>query len=75
MIDPFKDGHIRPLRSIEEEAIAVAVAHYRGRVSEAARWLQIGKTTLYRKLEEIKRHGSVSRPTPPDTDAGGRDGN
>jgi DNA-binding NtrC family response regulator len=33
--------------------IRFAIAHYRGQMSEVARRLQIGRSTLYRKLENI----------------------
>jgi DNA-binding NtrC family response regulator len=44
-------GDVRPLEEIEAEAIRFAIAHYRGQMSEVARRLQIGRSTLYRKLE------------------------
>jgi len=46
-------GDVRPLEEIESEAIRFAIAHYRGQMSEVARRLQIGRSTLYRKLENI----------------------
>ena len=46
-------GHVRPLDEIETEAIRFAIAHYRGQMSEVARRLRIGRSTLYRKLDEI----------------------
>jgi DNA-binding NtrC family response regulator len=46
-------GHVRPLEEIETEAIRFAIAHYRGQMSEVARRLRIGRSTLYRKLDEI----------------------
>jgi DNA-binding NtrC family response regulator len=52
-------GEVRPLEEIETEAIRFAIAHYRGQMSEVARRLQIGRSTLYRKLEQI---GLVDRP-------------
>ena len=33
--------------------IRFAIAHYRGQMSEVARRLRIGRSTLYRKLDEI----------------------
>jgi len=42
-------GTVRPLCDIEAEAIAHAVTHCRG-LSQAARLLKIGRSTLYRKL-------------------------
>jgi DNA-binding NtrC family response regulator len=46
-------GHVRPLQEIETEAIRFAIEHYRGQMSEVARRLRIGRSTLYRKLDEI----------------------
>lgn len=45
-------GHVRPLAAIEEEMIRIAIEHYAGRMSEVARRLGIGRSTLYRKLKE-----------------------
>jgi len=47
------DGHIRPLDEIEADLIRLAIGHYRGRMTEVARRLGIGRSTLYRKLSEI----------------------
>ena len=44
---------MRPLEEIEREVIRFAIAHYRGQMSEVARRLQIGRSTLYRKLEGL----------------------
>jgi len=44
------DGHLRPLEEIESDIIRLAIGHYRGRMSEVARRLGIGRSTLYRKL-------------------------
>ena len=46
-------GNVRPLEEIEAEVIRFAIARYRGQMSEVARRLKIGRSTLYRKLEEI----------------------
>jgi DNA-binding NtrC family response regulator len=46
-------GDIRPLEQIEHETIRFAIAHYRGQMSEVARRLRIGRSTLYRKLEQL----------------------
>jgi DNA-binding NtrC family response regulator len=51
LIDPA--GHVRPLEEIEAEVIRFAIARYRGQMSEVARRLRIGRSTLYRKLDEI----------------------
>jgi DNA-binding NtrC family response regulator len=46
-------GAVRPLEEIEREVIRFAIAHHRGQMSEVARRLKIGRSTLYRKLEEV----------------------
>ncbi len=43
----------RPLDEIEADVIKYAITHYRGQMSEVARRLQIGRSTLYRKLEAL----------------------
>ena len=43
------DGHIRPLSDIEGAAMDAALARYDGSMSEAARRLEIGRSTLYRR--------------------------
>jgi len=48
------DGHVRRLIDIERVAIARALDLYQGRMAEAARRLGIGRSTLYRKLDELK---------------------
>ncbi|MCB2014854.1 MAG: sigma-54 dependent transcriptional regulator [Sphingobium sp.] len=47
------NGHIRPLSDIEADVIRLAIGHYRGRMTEVARRLGIGRSTLYRKLTEL----------------------
>jgi DNA-binding NtrC family response regulator len=47
------DGHMRPLDAIEADVIRLAIGHYRGRMTEVARRLGIGRSTLYRKLGEL----------------------
>jgi DNA-binding NtrC family response regulator len=46
------DGHVRSLDAIEAEMIRIAISHYGGRMSEVARRLGIGRSTLYRKLKD-----------------------
>jgi DNA-binding NtrC family response regulator len=46
-------GHVRPLDEIEADVIRFAIARYRGQMSEVARRLHIGRSTLYRKLDDI----------------------
>jgi DNA-binding NtrC family response regulator len=47
------EGDVRPLEELEADLIRYAVTHYRGQMSEVARRLQIGRSTLYRKLEAL----------------------
>lgn len=49
-LDP--EGHIRKLTDVEEELIRAAIKHYSGRMTEVAKRLGIGRSTLYRKLKE-----------------------
>jgi DNA-binding NtrC family response regulator len=46
-------GDVRKIDDIEAEAIRFAFAHYRGQMSQMARKLGIGRSTLYRKMKEI----------------------
>jgi DNA-binding NtrC family response regulator len=46
-------GEVRALEELEAELIRYAITHYRGQMSEVARRLQIGRSTLYRKLEAL----------------------
>jgi DNA-binding NtrC family response regulator len=50
-------GEVRSLDDIERDVIRFAIAHYRGQMSEVARRLQIGRSTLYRKLEGLGLDG------------------
>jgi DNA-binding NtrC family response regulator len=45
-------GHMRKLEDVEAEIIKMAIERYSGRMSEVARRLGIGRSTLYRKLKE-----------------------
>ena len=45
-------GDVRRLEEIEAEAIRFALAHYRGQMSQMARKLGIGRSTLYRKMKD-----------------------
>ena len=45
-------GEVRPLEEMEHEIIRFAISHYRGQMSEVARRLKIGRSTLYRKIDE-----------------------
>jgi DNA-binding NtrC family response regulator len=54
------EGEVRPLEEVESELIRYAITHYRGQMSEVARRLQIGRSTLYRKLEALGLNGERS---------------
>ncbi|HMK89500.1 MAG TPA: sigma-54 dependent transcriptional regulator [Methylocystis sp.] len=45
-------GEMRKMEDIEAETIRFALAHYRGQISQIARRLGIGRSTLYRKMKE-----------------------
>jgi DNA-binding NtrC family response regulator len=45
-------GHLRALEAVERDLIEFAIEHYAGHMSEVARRLGIGRSTLYRKLRE-----------------------
>jgi DNA-binding NtrC family response regulator len=47
------DGNLRSLEEIEADVIRLAIGHYRGRMTEVARRLGIGRSTLYRKLGDL----------------------
>ena len=51
------EGDIRPLEALEADIIRYAITHYRGQMSEVARRLQIGRSTLYRKLDALGLEG------------------
>ncbi|NMG40286.1 response regulator [Chelativorans sp. ZYF759] len=46
-------GEVRSLAGVEEDLIRFAISHYGGQMSEVARRLGIGRSTLYRKLKEF----------------------
>ncbi|MCX7309763.1 MAG: sigma-54 dependent transcriptional regulator [Afipia sp.] len=54
------DNDVRPLEDMEAEIIRFAIAHYRGQMSEVARRLKIGRSTLYRKLDEAAEKDSAT---------------
>jgi DNA-binding NtrC family response regulator len=49
-----EDGHMRSLDEIEADVIRLAMERYGGRMTEVARRLQIGRSTLYRKVAELE---------------------
>lgn len=48
-----EDGEMRRMEDIEADVIRFAIDHYEGRMTEVARRLGIGRSTLYRKLREL----------------------
>ena len=58
LTDP--QGDVRPLDDIERDTIRFAISHYRGQMSEVARRLRIGRSTLYRKLEGLGLDEDIS---------------
>ena len=54
-------GHLRTLESIERDLIQHAIEIYAGHMSEVARRLGIGRSTLYRKVREQGLEEIVAR--------------
>ncbi len=52
-------GEVRPLEDIERDVIRFAITHYDEQMSEVARRLKIGRSTLYRKLEALELAAKV----------------
>src|SRR5581483_9828591 len=46
-------GHMRKFEELEADIIRMAIHRYDGHMSEVARRLGIGRSTLYRKLKEF----------------------
>ncbi|MBM3590109.1 MAG: hypothetical protein FJX30_01870, partial [Alphaproteobacteria bacterium] len=54
LVDIFDDeGKCKNLESIEEEIIRRLVNIYNGNLSEVAKQLEIGRSTIYRKLKIV----------------------
>ena len=51
------EGEIRSLESIEADMIRLALGRYRGHMTEVAKRLDIGRSTLYRKMREYGLEG------------------
>jgi DNA-binding NtrC family response regulator len=47
------EGELRRLEEVEGDMIRLAISRYRGQMSEVARRLGIGRSTLYRKVREL----------------------
>jgi DNA-binding NtrC family response regulator len=58
-------GEMRPLEDMEAEIIRFAISHYRGQMSEVARRLKIGRSTLYRKLDDAAAIDPASTASEP----------
>lgn len=52
-------GELRPLCEVEAEVIEKALTYYHGHMSEIARRLGIGRSTLYRKITDLGLEGSL----------------
>ena len=46
-------GEIRTLEAMEADMIRAAIQNYQGRMTEVARRLGIGRSTLYRKVNKF----------------------
>lgn len=55
------EGELRGIDQIEKDVIRFALDHYTGHMSEIARRLNIGRSTLYRKLREYELDGIVEK--------------
>lgn len=47
------DGEVRSLHEIEASVIRLALIRYKGSVSDVSRHLKIGRSTVYRKIEQL----------------------
>ncbi|CDZ40155.1 sigma-54 dependent transcriptional regulator [Neorhizobium galegae] len=52
IVSTDETGEVRKLADVEEELIRFALKFYRGQMSQVARKLGIGRSTLYRKLKD-----------------------
>ncbi len=48
-----RNGKLRPLKDLEQDALLFAYEHQNARVGQIAKALKLGRTTLYRKLLEL----------------------
>jgi len=56
----LEDGHMRRLDEMEADMIRLALERYRGHMSQVARKLGIGRSTLYRKVRDMGLEEHVS---------------
>ena len=50
------------MAELEAEMIRFAIRHYRGQMSEVARRLGIGRSTLYRKMSDLGLGSDIIEP-------------
>lgn len=50
------EGNVKRLEDMEQELIRNALRRYSGHMSDVARYLGIGRSTLYRKLSSMEEH-------------------
>ena len=55
-----ENGHLRKLEDVERDLIQLAIDTYAGHMSEVARRLGIGRSTLYRKVREQGLEDQIS---------------
>ena len=55
-------GEVRALADIEADMIRFAIQRYRGQMSEVARRLGIGRSTLYRKMSDLGLDEQINEP-------------
>ncbi|SED58132.1 DNA-binding transcriptional response regulator, NtrC family, contains REC, AAA-type ATPase, and a Fis-type DNA-binding domains [Rhizobiales bacterium GAS188] len=55
-------GDIRDIEELEADIIRFAKSHYRGHLTEVARRLKIGRSTLYRKLKQYGLDDGAAAP-------------
>ena len=54
------EGEIRTLEAIEADMIRLALGRYRGHMTEVAKRLNIGRSTLYRKMRDYGLEGRMN---------------
>ena len=57
------EGDVRSLQEVEGDLIRFAIDHHSGRMTRVARSLEIGRSTLYRKLKELGIDAGEPRET------------
>lgn len=55
-----ENGDIRPIMEVEREMIEYALREYEGRITEVARRLGLGRSTLYRKIAALELDEEMS---------------